>query len=90
MVSNRKYVGVGRGRGSLNLRRGRINLGAKVECDHCGYINLDEAVMLIEVGVMATWVCPACAECNTTHHKAMGFVTKLGYQRNLEVDYEYS
>lgn len=58
-----------------------------VECDHCGYVNEHEAERLSEVGDEGSWVCPSCVLCNTTFHKESGFVTVLGYQRNLEVGY---
>jgi hypothetical protein len=58
-----------------------------VVCDHCGFENDHEEKRLGEVGNEGAWVCPACSICNTTYHKPEGYVTVLGYQRDLEVGF---
>lgn len=63
-----------------------MGLPQHVECDHCGYVNDDETNS-IESGSSRAWVCPACNICNTTWHSDIGFLTKLGYQRDLLVGF---
>lgn len=62
-----------------------VGMATTVECDHCGYNNKYEADRLKGDGAEGAWCCPACSLCNTTYHKPDGFVTVLGYQRDLEV-----
>lgn len=65
-----------------------MRLPATVNCDHCGYVDATEADRLAEVGAEGAWICNACHLCNTTYHRAGGFVTVLGYHRDLVVGYE--
>jgi hypothetical protein len=58
-----------------------------INCEHCDYRNKYEEKRLAPIGSSGAWVCPACGICNTTYHKPIGFVTTLGYQRELEVGY---
>jgi len=62
-----------------------MSLPQHVECDHCGYVNDHEVKRLREVGASGAWVCPACSVCNTTYHVEAGFITQLGYNRELEI-----
>ena len=73
-----------RWRGGVVVMR---KLPQQVICDHCGYITQTETKRLGEVGDEGSWVCPACSICNTSYHKSEGYVTVLGYQRDLEIGY---
>ena len=64
-----------------------MSLPQQIECDHCGYESDYETKRLNAVGAVGAWTCPACELCNTSYHKPEGYVTVLGYQRDLEVGY---
>lgn len=64
-----------------------MNVLKQVECAHCGYESDYETKRLGDVGNEGAWVCPACTLCNTSYHKPKGYVTVLGYHRDLEVVY---
>lgn len=58
-----------------------------IECDHCGYVSEKEAKRLDKVGDEGAWICPSCVLCNTSYHNEQGFITVLGYHRDLEVGF---
>ena len=59
----------------------------QVQCDHCAFVSTYETKRLGEVGASGAWLCPACELCNTTEHSDLGFITVLGYTRDLEVGF---
>lgn len=62
-----------------------MSLPQVVECDHCGHESVYQTIRLKEVGAEGAYTCEACLMCNTVYHKPMGYVTVLGYQRDLEI-----
>lgn len=64
-----------------------MGLPQHAECDHCGYVSEEETGRLCAIGDEGAWICPSCSVCNTTRHIDIGYITQLGYQRNLEVGY---
>lgn len=64
-----------------------MSLPQLVACDHCGYESEEQTERLGDVGAEGAWTCPACSICNTTWHREGGYVTVLGYERDLEVGF---
>ena len=62
-------------------------LPQQIICDHCGYITAEESKRLGDVGDEGAWICPACELCNTSYHLEHGFVTHVGYERDLEIGF---
>jgi hypothetical protein len=65
----------------------RMSLPTIIVCDHCGHHQDDQYERLGEIGAEGAWLCQACSLCNMTYHKPEGYVTVLGYQRDLEIGY---
>ena len=59
----------------------------RILCDHCGYVSEYETKRLGSVGDEGAWICPACSLCNTTYHVTDGYLTVLGYERELEIGF---
>jgi hypothetical protein len=58
-----------------------------VVCEHCGYQDDEQLERMGKVGSTGAWTCKSCSVCNTTYHDPDGYVTIIGYHRDLEVEF---